>query len=413
MWDIIVIGGGASGMMAALTAKQEGARTLLIEKEKRLGRKLAATGNGTCNLSHRGFGVGNFHGASGRFLQSAFMHLDEEATLDFFHHLGLEVICDERNRYYPFSKSATAVVDIFRMALRDLGVSVLTDTRVLETDYCQGDFTVRHSRGEDQTKTVIVACGGEAAPQLGGCSDGYQLLKNFGHLSTKRAPGIVQLVVDNDRMKSLKGLHWQVKATAAGRSEWGELLFTDYGLSGPPIFQLSSTVQRELFKSGRVRLSIDLLPEYGEAALATLLVQRAEAFEHRPLDEYLVGFLPKMLAFYVLRYIGVEKMSDPIGSKSPKTWQHLARALKALPFEVIKTRSFRDAQVTIGGVIADDFDAKTMMSKKQAGLFACGEVLDVDGDCGGYNLQWAWSSGRLAGYQAAHWEESLERRRLS
>lgn len=406
MWDVMIIGGGASGLMAALSAACDGARVLLLEKEKRVGRKLAATGNGWCNFSHKGFSTDNYHGAPPYFVDEVFAQFDEADTLAFFDDLGVVAFCDERNRYYPYSKNAGSVVDALRFACADAGVSDRTDCAVTALNSDGNTFVVSGAGWREESRSVVVACGGEAAPQLGGSRDGYALLQQFGHELVPTRPAIVQLVTRAEAVRGLQGLHWDVSASACGRTEEGELLFTNYGLSGPVILQLSQAVGDALADADRVSVSIDLLPHFAESELPNLLRERRERLAERPLGDFFVGFLPRPLASRLLRDADCGKQNRPAGAAlGEEQISDLARLLKHWTVLVVDTRPFRDAQATAGGIDCADFDPTTLMSWRTPGLFACGEVLDVLGDCGGYNLQWAWSSGRVAGSAAAAWAQ--------
>ncbi len=407
MWDVTIIGGGASGLAAALAAARSGAQVLLLEKQKRVGRKLAATGNGWCNFTHKGFTTANYHGAPPYFVSEALTQFDEVDTLQFFSELGVVAFCDERDRYYPYSKNAGAVVDALRFACAEAGVTLRTEVMVKAVKNDGGKFTVQSNEGTESTRAVIIACGGEAAPQLGGCRDGYLFLRHFGHVLVPTRPAIVQLVAKQDAVRGLQGLHWDVVAAACGRKEDGELLFTNYGLSGPVILQLSETVGAALNDVAEVPVTIDLLPDWLECDLLQMLNERRTLLADRPLGDFFVGFLPRPLASALLRAAHCGKQNRPAKELSDDQLAALAHVAKAFVVPVVDTRPFRDAQATAGGIDSADFDPKTLMSWRVPGLFACGEVLDVLGDCGGYNLQWAWSSGRAAGTAAAVWADII------
>lgn len=409
MWDVTIIGGGASGLAAALTAARSGAQVLLLEKEKRLGRKLAATGNGWCNFTHKGFTTANYHGATPYFISEVLNTHHEADTLAFFSELGVVAFCDERGRYYPYSKNAGAVVDALRFACADCGVTLRTEAPV-DRLLKKGDhFTLRTKEKIESSRTVIIACGGEAAPQLGGCRDGYDFLRHLGHDLIPTRPAIVQLVAKEEAVRALKGLHWQVVASASGRKEAGELLFTGYGLSGPVILQLSEALSAALVTAKEVPVTIDLLPDWQEERLVQTLKERRRLLSDRALGDFFVGFLPRPLASALLRAANSGKQNRPVKDLSDNQLAELAHLAKAFVVPVIGTRPFRDAQATAGGIDCADFDPASLMSWRVSGLFACGEVLDVLGDCGGYNLQWAWSSGRLAGRSAALWADATGR----
>ena len=399
---LAIIGGGAAGMAAAIEASGQGVHVVLYESQSRLGRKLLATGNGRCNFSHRGFRDSNYHGCHPHFVHDALARFDEADTLAFFEVLGLAWTVDARARYYPESMQASAVLDVLRLVIEERGVELHTDTRITSIrPRSKGGFELRWKGGQAVADAVIVATGGEAAPKLGGTSDGYKLLSALGHTMIETAPGIVQLVCDVYSLKAANGLKRDVRLTlrAEGKtiaSDGGELLVTNYGLSGPPVLQCAGHAVRALSEGKRVQAEIDFFPELSEKALRERLQARHAAHPQRRAAAFFVGLLPRLLAQCALKACGI-RQDDAL---DPRRIDALARQLHAWKLPVQGSRGFAEAQVTIGGIDTADFDSASMQSWMVPGLYACGEVLDIDGDCGGYNLQWAWSSGRLAAVSA-------------
>lgn len=395
---IAIIGGGAAGMVAALAASGPGARVELYEAQPRLGKKLLATGNGRCNFSHKGFSKANYHGGHVGFVSPAFAVHDEADTLAFFEGLGLAVMTDERDRYYPQSLQAQAVLDLLRLALDEAGINVHTDTRIAKILPTPAGFDLGRGRRAD---AVVVATGGEAAPALGGTRDGYELLTALGHSLVPTAPGIVQLVCDLGPLKACKGLKRVCGLTilADGKpvaTDHGEILITSYGLSGPPVLQCAGAAVCALNGDAKVQACISFFPGLGETALLDQLTSRRDAHPNRDAAAFFVGMLPRLLAQSVLKRTGVAIH----GALDDASLKKIARTLCQWSLPVKGPRPFSDAQVTLGGIDTADFDSDTLGSWLVPGLFAAGEVFDIDGDCGGYNLQWAWSSGRLAGRSA-------------
>lgn len=399
---IAVVGGGASGMVAALSAAKAGGHVEIYEKNARLGKKLLATGNGRCNLSHKGFKLENFHGSHPFFVRHALTRYDEKNTLEYLNALGIDIVVDDRNRYYPTSLQASAVLDVLRLSLLEEHISVHENTRVMDIQktgqgfilYCQGKKT--------DYDAVIVATGGEAAGKLGGTRDGYQLLQALGHQLIKTRPGIVQLVTDTTSIKMLVGLKREVAlemyvGERCIANDEGELLITKYGISGPPVLQCSGAVSRALGKKYQVTASINFFPQ--QSLADTILQFKERLLQHptRTADVFFLGVLPRVLAEATLKACHIPMKA----SMTTDLLKRCASQLHQWKIPVYDTKSFEEAQVTIGGIDTVDFDDKTLGSWIVPGLFACGEVLDIDGDCGGYNLQWAWSSGRLAGESAA------------
>lgn len=402
---LAIIGGGASGMAAAIAASGQGVAVVLCESQARLGRKLLATGNGRCNLSHQGFSDANYHGTHPHFVHEALARYDEADTLAFFEKLGLVLTTDERQRYYPATLQAAAVLDVLRLAIEEAGVRVCTETRIEHIQQAKnGHFILRHKGGSIHADAVIVAAGGEASPKLGGTRDGYQLLESLGHRLIATAPGIVQLEADVRSLKAAGGLKREMGLTllADGQpiaSDAGEVLITSYGISGPPVLQCAGHAVRALARGARVEARLNLFPAETTDTLEAQLISRHAALPQRSAAAFFVGLLPRLFAQCALKACGIA----PDAALRRADLQALAAQLSAWPLTVKGTRGLAEAQVTLGGIDTADLDSASLQSWIVPGLFACGEVLDIDGDCGGYNLQWAWSSGRLAAASAVNY----------
>lgn len=411
-YALAIIGGGASGMMAAVTAaaRKECGSVLLLERGGRIGRKLLATGNGRCNISNRNAERIGYHGSAPGFVRPAMERFTVEKTLRLFEEMGLPVIEEENGKLYPYSLQAAAVLDVLRLELERLGVEIHTDSEVQSIRRIKdGSFRLNVQSGEDRNeyaaKRVIVACGGEASAGLGGCNGGYRLLEGLGHRITPRLPGIVQLKGDMNGLKGLSGSKFEASLTLKDgqkvcRREDGELLFTDYGVSGPPVMQLSATASRLLDRGRNPVLEVDFLPQIAENALIGMLHRRAKNRPDKRLEDYFTGFIPKRLGQCILKLSGAAPLSRLSGSLESGEIETAARLLKCFPVRITGTNGMKNAQVTIGGADTSQFDPQTMESKLVKGLYVTGELYDIDGDCGGYNLQWAWSSGQLAAVEA-------------
>ena len=402
---LAIIGGGASGLCAAVYAGQLGGfdRILLFERGPRVGRKLLATGNGRCNLTNRFFTEKNYHGAQPAFTRPAFEKYDLEQVLAFFEGLGLLFHEGDNGKLYPRSLQAASVLDALRLEADVLGVQIQCDTEVTAIQPTKKGFTLQFADGAAVSATkVLVAAGGAASPKLGGCDSGYQLLRELGHNVTATQPSIVQLKTETSAIKPVSGIKFDGVASLWDkdkllRSETGEILFTDYGLSGPPILQLSCTATHLVGKKGHApKISLDLLPEYTEKELYTLLYQRMYSRPVTTLENFFLGVLHKRLGQTVLKAAGIAPLSRTASSMTRAEITALVKTLKCWMIPVTGTNGFANAQVTAGGVDTSQFDAQTMESKLVPGVYASGEVLDIDGDCGGFNLQWAWSSAMLA-----------------
>ncbi len=396
---VIVIGGGASGLMAALTVSERpDARVVLLERQARVGRKLLATGNGRCNLTNRNLTPENYHGENAGFCEYALSRFGSEQTLAYFRALGLLTVSEASGRVYPVSDSANSVVDVLRLALMQRkNVELRTGCEVQSLRKKKGKFELVLPEESLTGDCVIVCAGGCAGGKLGGTELGYRLLESVGHHRTRLCPALVQLRTDTTFVRALKGVRCNAAVTyhSAGAVEkrFGEVQFTEYGVSGPAVFELSRTVS---VNPAPGTLLLDLLPECSVEELLSLLRSRCETMPEWKAEELLTGILHNRLGKTVLRSCGVAYETD-CSRLSDEVLRAVCRTVKCFTLEVKGTMGMDGAQVTAGGISTSEFRADTMESRICRGLYAAGEVLDIDGDCGGYNLQWAWSSGRLAG----------------
>ena len=398
--DIAIVGGGASGLMAALSAAERGYCVRLLERQSRVGRKLLATGNGRCNLSNLHLSLQNYHGNEPTFAACALHQFGPQAALDFFHNLGLLTVCQPDGRVYPFSDQAGSVVDVLRFAAQARGVRIETAAEVVQIRVLPDGFALRLAGGKEKilAEKLIVCCGGLAGSRLGGSRSGYDLLGALGHSCTPLYPALVQLKTDTSFVRALKG----VRADAAlcltqndmpVATSAGEVQFTEYGLSGPATFELSRFVS---FSSGKLLVRLDLLRAMRMDAVEAALAERQRDYPALTLENLLTGMLHNRLGQTVVRYAGFS-LNQSVCTLSPADRKKIAAAVKAFILPVTGTMGFDHAQVTAGGLCTEQFNPETLESRVVPGIYAAGELLDVDGDCGGYNLQWAWASGRLAG----------------
>ena len=395
-----IIGGGASGMAAALAAAEnEQAQVLLFERQARVGRKLLATGNGRCNLTNLGACPERYHGDDPAFACAALGRYGVEDTLAWFSGLGLCTVAEDSGRVYPYSDQANSVVDVLRFALQKPNIRVLTGFEVTKIRQITPGFTVESAEESHFCDKLIVACGGLAGTKLGGSMSGYKLLQKLGHTCTKLRPTLVQLRSDWAGCVSLKGVRANCRARilrdgqlhAAGS---GELQFTEYGLSGPVIFEISRDVCRE---KGNWVCKLDFLHERSKEVLMGLMRKKRET--DLPAEELLTGILHNRLGRVLVKEAGIAGYV-PIAQLEDWELEKVCEQVFGLEVHLTEPMGMDSAQVTAGGIVTALFDPETMESRLVPGLYACGEVLDIDGDCGGYNLQWAWSSGRCAGLAA-------------
>lgn len=391
-----IIGGGASGLMAAIAAKTDDNDVVILEREKRVGKKILATGNGRCNMTNLNAGVSDYHTDNAAFIDGVIKRFWVMETLDFFTENGILWKSEKDGKVYPYSDSAAAVLDVLRRRTEHEGVKTVCEFDVKSIKKKNDRFTVISYNGEKEFfDRVIIAGGGKASPALGSNGSCYELLKSFGHKITKLAPSLVQIKTNTDVVKKLKGIKVNGVLKIGKHKSEGEILFTDYGLSGPPVFFLSAYLE------GTKTAGLDMMPEYDKSNLITLLYERCAYLYYVPLEDFFTGMLNKRVGQAVLKAAGAVPLSRAAGSLSEEEIQHIADIIKNWHFNIEGTMSWNNAQVTKGGAVTSQFDCTTMQSMLVPGLYACGEVLNVDGDCGGYNLQWAWSSGWLAGCAAA------------
>lgn len=396
---IAIIGAGAAGMTAAITAAASGAnQILLFERQARVGRKLLATGNGRCNLTNRQTHPGRYHGNNPDFVRPALDAFPVDSTLDFFQTLGLYTVTEPDGRVYPYSDQANSVVDVLRFALTRGNIELKTGTEITAVKKTAEGFRLKDQNGESyEAERLIVSCGGAAGTKLGGGLSGYQLLRSLGHHCTKLYPSLVQLKTDPELVRGLKGVraNADLKLTindALLAVACGEVQFTEYGVSGPAVFELSRAAATA---EGTV-LHLDLLPGYREEDLLSALCIRISRFPTLTAEDLLTGILHNRLGRMLVRACGIG-LTTPLTSLNWKQLNDVVALCHELTLNVTGNMGMEGAQVTAGGVVTMEFDPETLQSRIVPGLYAAGELLDVDGDCGGFNLQWAWSSGMLAG----------------
>lgn len=397
MKTVAVVGGGASGIAAALSAAETPEnRVILIERQARIGKKLLATGNGRCNLTNTLACPESYASGTPGFTAPALEAFPPASVIEYFRSLGLVTVGQYGGRVYPLSDSAASVLDVLRFALDAAGVELLAGEEVHSAAKGRQGFTVFTASRAVDCDALIIACGGKAGGRLGGVSFGYELLESFGHSCTKLYPALVPILTDTDYPRSLKGVRApaRVELYSAGRlaaSSRGELQFVEKGVSGPAAFDVS----REASVGGG-ELVIAFLPDCGTAEIESMLSNRQRLSPALDAGSIFAGMLHSRVGLAVVKSCGIRPSAEA-GSLSAAEIRSLARGVNSFRLQVRGTGGFDAAQISVGGIDTAEFRPDTLESRIVRGLFACGEVLDVDGPCGGYNLQWAWSSGRLAG----------------
>ena len=400
--DLIIVGGGASGLVAAITAKDFGIDVAIVEGTDRVGKKILTTGNGRCNISNNCIKPPfiNYHSSNSDFQFTALDKLSLEDTKNFFLSLGLPIVALPTGKLYPQSLQASSVVDILKMAIEDRNIPLYTNCKIKDI-HSGKKFKLSTTNEEYKLFTankVILACGGKTAPKTGSDGSGYNIAKSFGHSITSLVPGIVQLKLDYPHLKALSGVKFDGYVTLlindeVVKKDFGEILFTDYGISGPPILQISALASQSTFVKKQTEVVVDLLPSYSKDELEDFLECHFAVLSHRPIINALVGVIHKKIIPVLLKECGITNLQMPCYELSWKEKMKLVNTLKSWKFTCTGTNDFNQAQVTVGGVNTKDINCNTLESKLVPNLYFCGEILDVHGDCGGFNLQWAWSSG--------------------
>ena len=401
--EIAVIGGGASGLMAAITAKKSGKEVIILERKDRILKKVLITGNGRCNITNVNANISNYFGKNISSVENILNRFTPQDTMDFFNELG--IVCNEENRgkVYPLSGQASSVVDALRFEAEKLGIKIETEFYVRKIEKDGFKFKIY---SEDKKKIeagrVILAAGGQSYPELGSNGSGFELAKELGHSVTKLSPSIVQLKTEKNQVKGLQGIKTDVAVTAYGDNKKictydGELLFTDYGISGNVVFNISFVMP--LYKN--VEFEIDFMKKFDYNELYEMLKERKRILSHLTMENYFNGMINKKLGQFLSKVSGIEKLSKPVKDLNDSDIRKLCTVLKKYRVKILETTGFKNAQVTAGGVSLDEVNTETLESKIVKGLYFSGEVLDVYGECGGFNLQWAWASGYIAGENAA------------
>ena len=398
-WDVCIIGGGAAGLMAAAHLAAGGARTLLLEQSDRVGRKLLATGNGRCNLLNMRLGDERYFSHDPERALAVLRRWPPERLLEEFGRMGVVTCEEDDGRVYPLSGQAASVLDALRLSVSERGATTECAAAAVEAAPLRAGWRVRLADGREvNARRVVLACGGRAQPtppadRQAKALDALRLLGALGHRVHEPQPALTALRCDMSALRGLKGVRVrcaltleEARSRRALRREEGEALFTDYGVSGIAAMQLS----RALISGARCVLALDLLPDMSGAQARALLARRASELGARPCESFFAGMLNRLLAQCVLRRAGVDARLA-CGELTGSELDALAQALKHLSVDVLGAQDFKSAQVMRGGAALCDFD-EALMSRRAPGLYACGELMDVDGECGGYNLMWAWAS---------------------
>lgn len=407
-----IIGGGFAGMIAAIVSSQNGDEVTIFEHMPRMGKKLLLTGSGKCNISNTDMDISHFHASDEGLVARVLSKCPPEDTLDFFEKLGL-VIKDRNGYLYPYSEQASAVLDVLRFAIRDMGVDVLTDTDIRSVvkieqgseREVEDKFVVVTNQGRYSFDKVIICTGSSANRNTGSDGSGYDLVKAFGHTIVKPLPALTSLTCEDTFFPSIAGIRTRAdvrlydvthdeKAGDFLGHETGELQLVKSGISGIPVFNLSFMAVRALDEGKKIRAVIDLMPDMPDAELTSMLTDRLANIPDRSLEEMFIGILAKPLGICICKRCGLD-LRRKCSSLNEKEIKELSVAVKSFDATVTGSGGLDNSQVAQGGVslseVTDDLE-----SRHVSNLFFAGEILDVNGDCGGYNLQWAASSAMVA-----------------
>ncbi len=404
MRHVAVIGGGAAGMMAAITAAREGVKVTILEHKDRIGKKILSTGNGRCNFTNTFQTPACYRSDNRDFAWNIIQKFNVEKTISFFKELG--IYPKDRNGYlYPYSDQAAAILEVLQIEIAKLDICVMTEINVLDIQPVKRGIRVTTDKKTITVDSVILACGSKAAPVTGSDGSGYQLAKLLGHRIVPVLPALVQLRCAEKFYKSISGVRVQgtVEIYADDislASDTGEIQLTNYGISGIPVFQVSRYAAKAIYQKQSVTAVLNFMPDMNKDEFLSFLQERITLCPHKTLDEFFTGIFPKKLCELWIRLSRLPKemrVSDLSGEQLEK----LVLLIQHLRTHITETNAFEQAQICCGGVDTTEINPDTLESNYVPGIYFAGELLDVDGICGGYNLQWAWSSGFVAGREAA------------
>lgn len=404
MRHVAVIGGGAAGMMAAITAAREGVKVTILEHKDRIGKKILSTGNGRCNFTNTFQTPACYRSDNRDFAWNIIQKFNVEKTISFFKELG--IYPKDRNGYlYPYSDQAAAILEVLQIEIAKLDICVMTEINVLDIQPVKRGIRVTTDKKTITVDSVILACGSKAAPVTGSDGSGYQLAKLLGHRIVPVLPALVQLRCAEKFYKSISGVRVQgtVEIYADDiflASDTGEIQLTNYGISGIPVFQVSRYAAKAIYQKQSVIAVLNFMPDMNKDEFLSFLQERITLCQHKTLDEFFTGIFPKKLCELWIRLSRLPKemrVSDLSGEQLEK----LVLLIQHLRTHITETNAFEQAQICCGGVDTTEINPDTLESNYVPGIYFAGELLDVDGICGGYNLQWAWSSGFVAGKEAA------------
>lgn len=402
--NIVVIGAGASGLMAAITAARQGANVTILEHKDRIGKKILSTGNGRCNFTNLAQEPQFYCSENEIFPWKIVEKFPAQKAISFFLELG--IFSKNRNGYmYPYSDQASAVLDVLRMEVERLKIHVLTEHKCIGITPRKKGFKIQTENGFIKADKVILAAGSKAAPVTGSDGSGYNLAKQLGHHLVPVLPSLVQLRCKENFYKAIAGV--RVNGSVAiyvdeelMAKDTGEIQLTNYGISGIPVFQVSRYAAIGLYHKKKVTALLNFMPGFTQDQFHSFLTGRIATRPGKTVEEFLIGMFHKKLCDLFIKLSFIDKNKQIKDCTNEEIYK-LEKLIQQFEVEIKETNSFEQAQVCAGGINTEEVDGETLESLIVPGLYFAGEILDVDGICGGYNLQWAWSSGYVAGISAA------------
>ncbi len=398
--DIIIVGGGASGMMCAIKAKENNPKksVVIIEKQGRIGRKILSTGNGRCNLCNEQCSKSDFHGSFAEYFDKFAENVPPQKIIDEFFSLGLLTKTEAEGRIYPISNHASSVLDVLRYRLEFLDVEIICETTVKNIKKIKNNFEIITDGKKFHSEKVVLATGSPASPKLGGTENGLNFLKTLGHNVCKFYPALSPIKVKSDILTLLKGLRVQGKVSLFDgkkliREEKGEIQFAEKALSGICVFNLSTYLN----KVKNPYLKVNLMPDFSENLLKEILNKNKKIFSDRTLEDYFTGIFQKKLGIALFKTAEIYPLSRKVSSLEENEINKLTSIIRNWEFQAYKDNDLGKSQACAGGVIGKEINPLTMESKIVKNLYILGECVDIVGDCGGYNLYFAFASGIIAG----------------
>ena len=396
---MIIIGAGAAGLCAAITSARAGHKVTLLEQNNKIGKKILVSGNGKCNIDNKYINTNRFHSQDPDFIEEVLNGYDFEVVEKFFTSIGLELVEGKEGKMFPMSLQASSVVELLEYEVKRVGVQIVCDCAVTSINKEANTFTVETSQGTKTCKKLLLASGSPAAPQLGGSNSGYAFAAKMGHTLIPRHPSLVQLCSEEAWVKACAGVKIAGVAKLYANGEYitekkGDLLFTNYGISGLAILDLSREVSTRLANFNYCALSLDLIPELSKEKLTNLLLKRVKEGSEKPLLLWLQGFINKKLISVIVEQSKCKATEE--GELNRKEIGKLVYAIKNIKLSINDTRGFKGAEVSTGGINTTEINAQTMESKLVPNLYFAGEILDIDGDRGGFNFHFAWVTGMRA-----------------